>query len=138
MTYYQLNMFDDPQSSLTEYERCLVRGPLIAGGKFRVYAACAVLPSKELPKFLKNEYGIGGFSIQGGFFDSSASGLTISKWHEDINKTYKWNEVAKDIKRLISLDLYLTDKEKEYIEIAKSNPDGLRSLIYKYCNEKGE
>jgi hypothetical protein len=125
MTYYQLNMFDDPQDSLTEYEKCLAGGTGFAGGKIRVFAACMTLPNSDLPKFLKEEYGVGGRTIGGGCFDYSAKGLEIYHWNSNDVQTYKWNQAAKDIKRLISLDLYLTDREKKIIEIIKNNHDGI-------------
>lgn len=132
MIYYQLNMFDAPDNMLTPYEKCLVRGSNFEGGKIRIYAAAFTVPNKDFSKFLKEEYGIGGCSTDDGFMFYESKGISISKRPSYEKQTYKWTQVAKDIKRLINLDLYLTDKEKERIKDIQKKNNGLPTPEPKY------
>lgn len=132
MVYYQLNMFDTPDNMLTQYEKCLARGSGYEGGKVRIFAAAISLPDKEFPKFLKEEYGTGGCSIDGGFMSYGPQGINITKRKMNEKQTYKWNEIARDIKRLINMDVYLTEKEKERIKEIQKKNNGLPTPEPKY------
>lgn len=111
---HQLSMFDT--EPLTEFQEALLHGSGFAGGKYRIYAAAIQLSDKELALFLKNEYGLGGFSFNEGFVDYDARGICIWKFRSDARSNYTWAETANEIKHLIAIDAYLTDKEKETIK----------------------
>jgi hypothetical protein len=85
-------------------------------GKVRIYLASLNMNVKELAEFLKNEYGVGGHSADfpdggRGFADHNASGITIYEWKTNITEKHTWPEVAKEIKRLIAMNDYLSAKE---------------------------
>jgi hypothetical protein len=86
------------------------------GGKVRIYLASLNMNVKELAAFLKNEYGVGGHSADfpdggRGFADHNASGITICEWKSNVTEKHTWPEVAKEIKRLIAMNDYLSAKE---------------------------
>ena len=52
-----------------------------------------------------------------------SKGIVIHDWNANTNETHNWTEVAKEIKRLIAMDDYLTDKEREKVrKIGASMP----------------
>jgi len=111
---YQLTMFDDEPLSL--FEQALLRGSLIAGGKYRIYGAALNMNVADFAQFLKEEHGYSGCSIDGGFIDYSPRGATIRIYNPTKEEIHDWNDTAKTIKRLINTDKYLNDKEKEYMK----------------------
>ena len=120
--FQQISMFDN--DSLTWFQENLLRGSGFANGKIRIFAAVLNLAMSELANFLKEEYGIGGCSIEGGFMDYNAKGIQLKKWKEEKIEVHSWAETAKEIKKLISMDLYLNNKEKETIKTIQANHDG--------------
>lgn len=111
---HQISLFDN--EPLTQFEENLTRGSLLQGGKYRIYGASINLPTTEFAKFLKEEYGLGGFSYFGGFMDFNSDGARMREWESAKEETYSWAEVAKIIKHLISIDKYLSEEEKEYMK----------------------
>ena len=92
------------------------RGSGISGGKFRIYNYFIAKPAhtpKEKAEFLKNEFGIGGYShgVSGdGWVDHDAKGLRLRKGKcPDI--TISWPNVVKRIDTLIRMNRYLTPEE---------------------------
>ena len=92
------------------------RGSGISGGKFRIYNYFIAKPAhtpKEKAEFLKNEFGIGGYShgVSGdGWVDHNAKGLRLRKGKcPDI--TISWPNVVKRIDTLIRMNRYLTPEE---------------------------
>lgn len=96
-------------------------GSGFASGKLRIYKFYEAQPSTDAAiKFLKNEYGIGGHShtyLDGsqGFVDHDGKGLRFSDKGFKNKHTYPWRIVERRIRELITIDRYLSDKEKEYL-----------------------
>ena len=92
------------------------RGSGISGGKFRIYNYFIAKPAhtpKEKAEFLKNEFGVGGYShgVSGdGWVDHDAKGLRLRKGKcPDI--TISWPNVVKRIDTLIRMNRYMTPEE---------------------------
>ena len=120
----QMSMFDllEPQEKSREeqlIERQLLRGSGIEDGKYRIYEKYFTDPTvKEYAKFLKDEYGIGGYGYGQERQDHNGKGIRMEWTDRDhlennIRIDLKWNEVAVRIADLIDEDKYLTAKEKE-------------------------
>ena len=95
----------------------LKRGSGFEQGKLRICYEYSKNPlTDEYADFLKNEYGIGGYSISGYSSSHNASGLRFTYRNEEtqeyIEVNLKWSEVANYIADLIDDDEYLTDSEK--------------------------
>lgn len=110
--------------SQEEIDRCLTIGSDFQKGKYRIYQQFLKHGTiKENAEFLKKEYGIGGSHPKYGRIDENhdSKGITLSRareiGHDEIKVTLKWGKVAKRISELISLDRYLSSKEKEYYPI---------------------
>ena len=123
----QMSMFDllEPQEKSREeqlIERQLLRGSGIEDGKYRIYEKYFTDPTvKEYAKFLKDEYGIGGYGYGQERQDHNGKGIRM-EWQDreypenSIRIDLKWNEVAVHIADLIDEDKYLTAEEKEDYE----------------------
>lgn len=111
---HQISMFDT--EPLTEFQEALQHGSGFELGRYRIYSAAITLPFKEFIPFLKKEYGLGGFSFNDGFVDYSAKGVCIWKFRSDKRSDYSWTDIAKEIKHLIAIDLYLTPRDKDFIK----------------------
>ena len=112
----QISIFDllEPCESRFTHE-CRI-GSGFEGGRVRIYCASCNLGIKDLAVYLKDEYGVGGHSATfpdgtHGFTDYNASGLTIRAWKSNETEKHTWQEVAKEIKRLIFSGEYLNEKE---------------------------
>ena len=130
---HQISMFD-MLNPLTKQESCLRRGSGYEGGRIRIYAASMNLPERELASYLKDEYGIGGCSVEGGFMDYHSNGIKIRNWKTDETEKYSWSQVAKIVKRLIATDRYLDDKEKDRIKEIQNNHDGILPIPHARFN----
>jgi hypothetical protein len=119
---YQISIFD--KEPLTWFQENLKHGSGFENGKVRIYAAALTLNNKQFADYLKEEYGIGGRSIDGGFMDYGSKGIEFRKYKENQSEIHNWTETAKEIKKLISIDDYLTDKEKERIKEIQQNNNG--------------
>lgn len=124
----QLSLFDlldgekEPSREDQLIERQLLRGSGIEDGKYRIYEKYFTDPTvKEYAKFLKDEYGIGGYGYGQESQDHSGKGIRM-EWQDrehpenNIRIELKWDEVAVRIADLIDEDKYLTVKEKEDYE----------------------
>ena len=126
--FEQISMFEmlNPIESRFTYE--CKRGSGFEDGRVRIYCASLNLGVKDLAAFCKKEYGIGGHSSDfpdGGRGSAmhDSKGIVIHDWNANTNETHNWTEVAKEIKRLIAMDDYLTDKEREKVrKIGASMP----------------
>ena len=114
--FEQISMFEmlNPVESRFTYE--CKRGSGFEDGRVRIYCASLKLDVKGLAGFCKNEYGIGGHSSDfpdggRGFADHNAKGIIIHDWNANTDETHNWLEVAKEIKRLIAMNEYLTEKD---------------------------
>lgn len=94
----------------------LQRGSGFENGKFRIYQQFLKgETNKKNADFLKNEYGIGGHTVEiGGLFQNHDSkGLTFEESKTNRKYLLKWTQVAKRISELISADRYLSEQEKD-------------------------
>ena len=112
----QISIFDLLEPSESRFTNECRRGSGFADGKIRIYCASLNMSVKELAGFLKDEYGVGGHSADfpdggRGFTDYNSSGLKISEWKTHVTEKHGWLDVAKEIKRLIARNDYLTPKE---------------------------
>ena len=114
--FEQISMFDllNPVESRFTHE-CR-KGSGFGGGKVRIYCASLNLGLKEFAVFLKEEYGVGGHSADfpdggRGFTDYNAKGLMIREWKSNETEKHSWQEVAKEVIRLIVNGDYLNEKE---------------------------
>lgn len=87
-------------------ERQLNRGSGFVDGKKRILAKFAEHPSiKQFADFLCNEYGIGGYGIDGGRESQNHNGKGIEMvWRSEGNNlkiSLNWTQVAEHISKLI-------------------------------------
>lgn len=87
-------------------ERQLKRGSGFENGKKRILARFAEHPTiKQFADFLCNEYGIGGYGIDGGRESQHHNGKGIEMvWRSEGNNlkiSLNWTQVAEQIARLI-------------------------------------
>ena len=129
MTYDpdQLTMFgEDERIRLLRDD--LIRGTQFEGGKLRVEEF--VLNSKpddaDLVKFLQKEYGIGGHcGPDQPMVDYDSKGIRIRPYKSSSDYRYTWKEAAKEIRRAIERDEYVT---------AQNVADSVDNAFY-YLNE---
>lgn len=110
----------DVESIVSQTNSILCRGTAVVNGKLRIYHYYKTHGSKEFNKFLKNEYGMGGWSEPNGqALWTSSNGLEL-RFKDQSKVSVTWNEVAESISDLISNGLYLTKEELEQYE---ANPN---------------
>ena len=114
--FEQISMFELLQPCESRFTHEVKRGSGFEGGKVRIYCAAMNTNVKEFAVYLKDEYGVGGHSADfpdggRGFTDYNSTGLMIRGWKSNQTEKHSWQEVAKEIKRLIVHNEYLTDKE---------------------------
>lgn len=103
----------------------ITRGSGVSGGKYRIYQYFSENhTTKEKQEFLKEEFGTGGY--YNGIYNSwhDAKGISFSTGditNPDDKVTFKWNDAAKKIGRLISEKRYMTKKEIDYLPDYKKN-----------------
>lgn len=119
----QISIFDLLETKETEsrFTHEVRRGSGFADGKVRIYFANLKMDIKQLAVFLKDEYGVGGHSADfpdggSGFTDYNPKGLMIREWKTDVTEKHTWPEVAKEVKRLISMDDYLSPKDWQKVK----------------------
>lgn len=127
--FEQLSIFDllNPVESRLTYE--CKRGSGFEGGKIRIYCASLNMELKEFSVFLKEEYGIGGHTADfpdgtKGCADYNAKGLLIWEFKTRNEEKHSWQEIAREIKRLILNGEYLTEKEKARVQEVCENNNG--------------
>lgn len=94
----------------------LQRGSGFENGKFRIYQQFLKGETNiKNADFLKNEYGIGGHTVEiGGLFQNHYSkGITFEEFKTNRKYLLKWTQVAKRISELIAADRYLNEQEKD-------------------------
>lgn len=106
------NEFNVPQAAI---DYVLTRGSGFSQGKMRIYEQFQKQESAEKNvNFLKNEYGIGGYSDpipESGYWEQhDGKGIELRKG--DLKVLLPWNKVAKRIGELIAADRYLNKAEK--------------------------
>lgn len=98
-------------------ERELLRGSGFANGKKRIYEFFKTEQNeKKRQDFLKNEYGIGGWSIPEGILNHNANGIDIDLSRAPIGKIHAlhsgWMMVERHINQLISEGKYYKEPSK--------------------------
>ena len=101
------------------YREAILHGSGFAGGKKRIIDFFASeYDDKKRIEFLKNEYGVGGWTTDYGCVDHNAGGLDFSykEEYKQANKYAKlvhsgWPMVAKEIEYLIQRGIYTADVE---------------------------
>lgn len=115
--FEQISIFDMIETE-SRFTHEVKTGSGFEGGKVRIFCASLNLGIRQLAEFLKDEYGTGGHSASfpdggHGFTDYNPKGLTIREWKSNETEYHSWTEVAKEVKRLIIRNEYLTEKETE-------------------------
>ena len=107
--------------SQADLDNELVRGSGFAEGKIRIYKFYQTIHTQQdAIAFLKKEYGIGGHShtyLDGssGFVDHDGKGISFSNRGYKEKTTFTWKKVHQRLNELITLDRYLSEKEKAYL-----------------------
>ena len=114
--FEQISMFELLQPCESRFTHEVKRGSGFEGGKVRIYCAAMNTNVKQFAVYLKDEYGVGGHSADfpdggRGFTDYNSTGLMIREWKSNQTEKHSWQEVAKEVKRLIVRNEYLTEKE---------------------------
>lgn len=94
----------------------LQRGSGFENGKFRIYQQFLKGETNiKNTDFLKNEYGIGGHTVEIGelFQNHDSKGITFEEFKTSRKYLLKWTQVAKRISELIAADRYLSEQEKD-------------------------
>ena len=128
-TKQQFSLFDlmDEEKPEQDYqtlvdkmiERQLKRGSGVEQGKMRIYDTYLKNPTEnEYVDFLKQEYGVGGFSAGEDSQMHDGRGIRMTWKNAETNEIVaqtdlKWNQVALKIADLIDDDNYLSASEKE-------------------------
>lgn len=120
----------------------ITRGSGVSGGKYRIYQYFSENHDlKEKEKFLKEEFGTGGFhsGIFGEWHDAKGISFSIGDiTNPDDKVTLKWNDAAKKIGRLISEKRYMTKKEIDYLPEYEKNKlaEQIRTFYYDVPEEE--
>ena len=127
--FEQISMFELLQPQESRFTHECKRGSGFEGGKVRIYCAALNMNIKELAVYLKDEYGVGGHSADfpdggRGFTDYNSKGLLIREWKTNQTEKHNWQEVAREVKRLIIHNEYLTDKEWSLVQEVSEKNDG--------------
>ena len=115
MTYDpdQLTMFgEDERIQLLRDD--LIRGTQFQDGKLRVeeFVLKSNPDDAAFIEFLKKEYGIGGHSGPDvPMVDYDSKGIRIRPWKSSSDYKYTWKEAAKEIRRAIERDEYVTAQD---------------------------
>jgi hypothetical protein len=118
----QISIFDllDEQTE-SHFTAQIRRGSGFEGGRVRIYCASCNLGVKELAKFMKDEYVVGGNSItfpdgQHGFADYNASGIQLRIFKMGVVEAHTWTEAATEAKRLIFANDYLDERDVRKVQ----------------------
>lgn len=131
---HQLSIWEilgDEKNEKNEKEAWITRG-LQGGsgfenGRVRIFAAVMHMKNtRELIDFLKEEYGTGGCSHEGGFIDyTPAKGITFRKWKSNEETVLTWKQAADRIMELIKRNNYLTQKDMARIDAIRADNGGI-------------
>lgn len=109
----QMNMFDMLTEEETPLEKCLKHGSGYEGGQVRILAAAESMVKDEFAAWLKEEFGTGGHSEGGMFFDYSPKGCVIRKYKDHFEKHFTWAEVAACYYKMIAKGIFPDQKSQE-------------------------
>ena len=119
-----------PHSSIdiSDLQAVLREGTGFENGRLRVAHFFATEEDlKQQARFLKAEYGIGGRSSPSKpiSFSYDAKGLHLRRSSNNLEKTFSWLAVAKEIDYLLESDQYLSQREKEVFSYQDNLLQGL-------------
>lgn len=127
---YQIS-FDDlltKRQKLDPVDEAICYSCPFSGSTIRIYAAVVTLEPGKLAGFLREEYGIGGKSIKGGFLDYDGKGIRIRfgrAGQPGCSETaLSWPNVAKRIKQLIVGGYFLRVGDERKIDAIRANNGG--------------
>ncbi len=125
--------------SQEDIEKCLLSGSNIVEGKYRIYQnLTSNLSTKDNIEFMKQEYGIGGGTLnidKNLSHQHDAKGITITKYGIDEFYFMNWTTVIKGIKEVINNDRWFNSKEKEEYQNWLMNKEILNIENQKIINE---
>ncbi len=125
------NQFTVPQAAI---DFVLTRGSGVSQGKLRIFEQFQKQETADKNiAFLKNEYGIGGYSDpipESGFWEKhDGKGIELRKGNDKL--LLPWNKITKRIGELIAADRYLNRLEKEaYPEYLRDKEE--REIRYQF------
>lgn len=133
---YQTSIFDGLERMRPDEKTMAVcHGSGIEGGRVRIYAAAVNMDAASLARFLKEEYGTGGFTTESGFASYDSKGLKVSYWkngnggyREDTQLT--WLQVAVLVRQCISTGIYLYPAERARVERIRGRNNGRLPMPY--------
>lgn len=120
----------------------ITRGSGVSGGKYRIYQYFSENhTTKEKQEFLKEKFGTGGYynGIYNSWHDAKGISFSIGDiTNPDDKVTFKWNDAAKKIGRLISEKRYMTKKEIDYLPDYEKNKlaEQIRTFYYDVPEEE--
>ena len=89
-------------------------------GRIRIYAMMVSGEWKQFrEKWIKDEYGMGGFSMRfapGWYADFGPTGMHCKALRKGKEWGYTWRTMLSEIERLIRQDVYLTHEEEKKVE----------------------
>ena len=121
--------------SQEEIDEIIKEGGNVEESKFRIFEHFVNPYNNEnLTEFLKNEYGMGGYTKNNKWIDFNAKGLKISKDNNEY--LLNWNKVSKRILELIKQDNYLTENEKrQFLIYDEGNKKEFAKKYIEFCFE---
>lgn len=104
LTLWDMMNMSDPIDD--EIDRCIRIGTGFVNGKIRVMDIMSRdIPTKEKASLVAKEYGVGGRTIEHGFFSSDSKGM---RWQLDdgTDITLNWLQVVNRIEKMIRSEDY--------------------------------
>lgn len=134
----QISMFELLEPVESRFTSECRKGSGFEHGRVRIYCASRHLGLRELSGFLKDEYGVGGWSTDfpdggRGFSDHNASGMTIREWKSQFEEKHSWMEVAKEVQRLIMRGEYLNEKDWDYLRKLEEKKPVTMERVHARC-----
>lgn len=128
-------MFDIVREE-TLLEKSLKRGSGFEGGTVRIMAAAMTMDKARFTDYLRKEFGIGGCSIEGGFFDHNNAGCEIRLWKQEHVDKYKWSVIADTYLGMIAVGSFPDEKTTEKLDAIRSEfgsiPEPIPRFQYPY------
>lgn len=106
------------------------RGPGFEDGKVRIFIRRKA-GQIGFRDFIKDEFGAGGHSMQGGgFLDYTSSGLRWSRFRDGREERFTWGEIEREIEREIEEKAFLTITEWDRAMQVKKGNGGCWPHVY--------
>ena len=133
----QLSMFQEYDEDETRLRDGIRRGSGYEDGALRIYAAIHLLNENELAAYLKEEFGIGGWSLPDGFLDYDGKGIRVRKRHGE-EKSYSWRYIARTYRDMAANGTFPNQKVIDRLGdiVAEYGSIPLPIPRYKYPDER--